>query len=205
MEFRHLGFAPTYEVEVDPEFPGDGDWRCPVYGFDRDGRLVDPFTSRWGSPAVVRVMPDGVGPWVGMFPAGGLGCESAAFACPAPRHLGVMAEGQVYVIDVTDPARDSAVMPVTDVHQVEAIAEVDVLVLVRSLDIVAFGTDGPRWRTPRLGLDSLRVVEATANEIVCTVDNRALGGSEVEQITLEPTTGEQRTGPRFAETWPEFR
>lgn len=205
MEFRHLGFVPAFEVEVNPEFPGDGDWRCPVYGFDRDGRLVDPFVSRWGSPAVVRVVPDDGAPWVGMFPAGGFGGDSAAFACPAPRHLGVMAEGEVYVIDVLDPARDAAAVAVTDVHQVDAIAEANLLLFVRSVDLVALGPEGPRWRTPRLGLDSLRVVRSTAHEIVCTVDNLAVGGSEAEEITLDPSTGEQRAGPRFTDTWPGMR
>lgn len=54
-----LGFAPAYRVEVGPEYPGDGSWGCPVFGFDHPGGLGAPFESQWGTVTVVRVQPGG--------------------------------------------------------------------------------------------------------------------------------------------------
>jgi hypothetical protein len=71
--FETLGFECAFTVEVDPEFPGDGDWGCPVVGFDRTGGVMPAFESRWGTPLVARVQPDSGQAWVAMFAAGGLG------------------------------------------------------------------------------------------------------------------------------------
>ncbi|MCU1356072.1 MAG: hypothetical protein JWM89_1490 [Acidimicrobiales bacterium] len=196
MDFDRFGFDPEFEVEIDPEFPGDGEWGCPVYGFDSMGQLVDAFTSRWGSPVIVMARPTGRDPWVGMFPSGGLGSGSQVFACPGPNHLGVMAGGDVYVIDVLAPSQDASVVPVSAVQQVEGIAGTDLLLLVRQLNIVALGGDGVQWTTPRLCLDDLRIVAASAGSIVCSVFNLD-GTDENDEIELDPTTGEQTRGTRF--------
>jgi hypothetical protein len=47
--FDTLGFSPAYACEVDPEFPGNGDWGDPQYGFRSDGPASGPFHSRLGS------------------------------------------------------------------------------------------------------------------------------------------------------------
>jgi len=38
--FDTLGLSPSYSCQPDPELPGDGDWRCPVHGFGRDGSIA---------------------------------------------------------------------------------------------------------------------------------------------------------------------
>src|SRR5260370_32218936 len=82
--FDALGFSPSYSCQPDPELPGDGDWRCPVHGFRRDGSIAEPFRSRWGTPLVVRFeLPDGT-QRVGLFEAGGLGGIAGLFASPDP-------------------------------------------------------------------------------------------------------------------------
>jgi len=37
--FEPFDFRPAYEIEVDPEFPGDGDWHAPAFFFDRDNTV----------------------------------------------------------------------------------------------------------------------------------------------------------------------
>ena len=198
VDFERFGFDTAFEVDLDPEFPGDGDWGCPVYGFDRLGRVVDPFVSPWGTPVVVMVRPVEAEPWVGMFPAGGVRSLSQVFACPRPTDLGVMAEGDVYVVSVLAPEQAGSVVAVGDVQQVAGISELDLLLFVRSRNIVAIGPEGLRWETSRLGVDDLRLVRATSRAIVCTVDN--LGGNP--QIELNPVNGEQTAGTHLDSFWP---
>jgi len=85
--FDRQGFAPTYEIESDPEFPADGAWPCPVFAFDRDGRVGPEFVSRWGAPRIVRVLPAASSEWVGMFPSGGLSGVSGVFATPSSERV----------------------------------------------------------------------------------------------------------------------
>src|SRR5712664_2809487 len=97
------------EWKPDPELPGDGDWRCPVHGFRRDGSIAEPFRSRWGTPLVVRFeLPDGT-QWAGLFEAGGLGGIDGLFACPDPSGAIAICDGQAYLIDVAAPSRTTAI------------------------------------------------------------------------------------------------
>ena len=194
-ELNVSGFAPSYAVVIDPEFPGDGDWGCDVFGFGRDGRLEKPFHSVWGTPFVVEVRPASAHRWVGQYAAGGLGGISGAFACPSPDHLCVLVDGQAYLTDVGAPASGSVVAH-DQVGQV--VASADLLLLVRFIDIVAIGRDGIAWRTKRLAVDDLRVIRATSDVIECSLDN--LGGSS--EIAIDAATGEQIEGTRLDSFWP---
>src|SRR4051794_24070606 len=80
--FHQFHFEPDYEVVVDAEFPGNGDWGCEVHGFGRDGVLDEPFHSAWGAPLVLEVRPNRGARWVGQYAAGGLGGVSGVYACP---------------------------------------------------------------------------------------------------------------------------
>ena len=77
LAFQTLGFECAYTVAVDPDFPGNGDWDCPVVAFDRMGVVTPAFECRWGhafgrsssatqsgpecgSPHVVAIVVDGL-------------------------------------------------------------------------------------------------------------------------------------------------
>jgi hypothetical protein len=96
-------FVSAYTFEIDPEFPGDGRWDCPVVGFDRTGAAMANFDSRWGTPFVVRIRPDGGEEWVAMLAAGGLGGLREAFVTPNPHLLAAAVDGLVYLLDVRSP------------------------------------------------------------------------------------------------------
>jgi hypothetical protein len=68
--FDTAGFEPAFAVDIEPEFPGDGEWHCPVVGFDRDGGVMPEFDSRCGTPFVVRMRPWLANAWIAMFAAG---------------------------------------------------------------------------------------------------------------------------------------
>lgn len=197
MSFQVGEFKTAFTVEVDPQFPGDGDWKCRVVGFNRDGAAMDEFDSRWGTPFIVRIEPDGGDSWVAMFAAGGLGSLRGVFATPNPTALVVVGDGLAYLVDV-DSLPSSARTVHDQVHQVVATSDPPLLLLVRFIDIVAIGSDGVAWATPRLCVDDLEVVRADQTGIVCSCDN--LGGTAT--ITLDPRTGEQIAGTRLDSFWP---
>src|SRR5258705_13453288 len=98
-----FSFAPAFSFETDPEFPGSGEWDCPVFYFGRDGAITQAFESRWGTPLVVRVEPPTNQAWVGMFASGGLGGVRDTTPCPSPTNLCLIADGLAYVVDVEHP------------------------------------------------------------------------------------------------------
>lgn len=196
--FECSHFEPAYHVSIEPEFPGDGDWGCPVISYGRDGEPLAEFESRWGTPTVVEVTPAGGDPWVGMFAADGLGGVCGVFACPSPEQLCVATDGLAYLVNVKRPT-DGAEIVHDQVGQIVAVERLPLLLLVRFIDIVALGPDGIAWKTPRLAVDDLRVQRATADGIECTCDN--LEGS-TSTLTLDPRTGEQTSGTRLDSFWP---
>lgn len=195
--FDDLGFSPAYAVEMGPEFPADGDWRCQVLGFDRDGHIVDPFESRWGAPVIVRVSPLGASGWVGMFAASGLGGVSGAYAAPSPEGICVLADGEAYLVDANRPGQGAQVVH-HQVWQVVRVPDRSLVLLVRPIDIVALGASGVAWRTPRLAVADLWVLQATQNSVVCQCET--FGGTPT--IELDPATGQQVGGTRLDSFWP---
>ena len=196
-ELQGFHFSTAFDVTVNPEFPGNGDWGCPIFGFDRDGRVQEQFESRWGAPTVVEVVPAGGERWVGQFAAGGLGGISGVFATPGSSQLCVVADGLAYVLEVHAAHRGAGVVH-DQVGQVETVDGPDLLLLVRSTDIVAIGSAGVEWRSSRLALDDLRVLSTSGATITCSLDN--LGGTST--ITVSAATGEQVDGTRFDSFWP---
>jgi len=84
------------------------------------------------------------------------------------------------------------------VGQVVPVDGADVLLLVRFIDIVALGPTGILWRSERLAVDDLIVVDTRPDAIVCTRSMAMLGGG-VETITLDPATGVLLQGGRLGE------
>ncbi|NUT94178.1 MAG: hypothetical protein HOY78_19375 [Saccharothrix sp.] len=179
-----------YAVEADPEFPADGDWRCPVFEFGHDGGLGG-FTSRWGA-TVVRVTASTE--WVGLFPADGRGGVDAVFATPDPGRLCVVADGTAYVVRVDAPG-EGAVVAQDLVHQVVPVEDRLVL-LVSEFDVVALGPTGIGWRSAQLASDGLRVVRADPGAIHCAGYFYYLG-EDLHEVVVDPATGLLLTGPRF--------
>jgi hypothetical protein len=195
--FDTLGFAPAYTCQVDPELPGAGQWGWPDYGFHRDGVAAEPFRSRWGTPLVVRIATAGTRQWVGSFEAGGMGTLTGVFACPNPTEALVVCDGQAYLVDVTAPTR-TTVLDLEPVTQARRVRDLDLLVLAGFVFMAALGPTGLAWHSERLCLDDLRVLDATADGIHCCGD---FVGS-TEEFTVDPHSGQLRSGPRFLDSWP---
>jgi hypothetical protein len=197
LSFDTAAFDPAFAVEIGPEFPGDGRWRCPVVRFDRDGGVMSKFDSRWGTPFIVRIRPRSGNDWIAMFAAGGLGTMRGAFATPSPHLLVVVVDGLGYLVDATMPGARAEIVH-DQVHQVVPCADPPLVLLVRFIDVVALGPFGVAWATPRLCVDGLEVLNADRRGIVCSCDN--LGGTPT--LTLDPVSGAQLDGTRLDSFWP---
>jgi hypothetical protein len=190
--FEPFDFHPAYEIDVDPEFPAEGDWHAPEFFFDRDSTVSNsPGESRWGAPLVIRATV-GQERWVGTFTAGIDGVRGV-YASPDPSRVCCVVAGLAYVVNVRDPGagaelahwQTTSVAPVTDRNT---------LLLVGFVDMTALGQRGIEWRSERLVLDDLRVLHALADGIVCT---GTIPGHEAPRITLDPSTGHLMEGPRI--------
>ncbi len=193
-EIEKFHFRTDYQVIVDPEFPGDGNWRCPVVGYDRDAAVVDRFEPRWGTPLVLEVEPMAGDRWVGMFEASGLGGTTGVFATPDSARLCAVVDGLAYVVKADDFEDVAAVK--WQVHQVMAVEDSPVLLLVSGIDITALGPSGVLWASPRLALDDLIVRGTVGNIIACSL--YSLDGDST--VTLDAMTGRQLSGPQ--QSWP---
>ncbi|MCI0572750.1 MAG: hypothetical protein L0Y66_18520 [Myxococcaceae bacterium] len=187
--FDPLGFSPAYDCEVDPEFPGNGDWGVPVHGYWRDGRREAPSRSAWGGPTLVRVTRADRSAWVAWGEAGGLGGISGAFGCPNGDALCLVVMGQAYLVDTRRPENyQPLLLPVGSVKHFEGL---DLLLLATNLELAAVGHQGLLWRTGRLCLDELRLVGASSQGIEC------VGGflDRDERLVLSPHDGRLLSGP----------
>jgi hypothetical protein len=181
-----LEFDPGYDIELDPEFPSSGSWPHPVYAFDRDGRRVEEFLSRWGAPRVILVHPHGAASWVGLWPHGGLEGVSGAFAMPDPSQLCVVEGGTAYVVDVLKPELDATVASPW-AQQISASDDPRLLLVSTLVDITAVGVDGIVWESPRLAIDDLRIVRVEGGRIMAT--GTCEPGSSIESFAIDVRTG----------------
>lgn len=196
--FEAFDFSPEFEVVVDPEFPGDGDWGAPTFAFGRDGELLAEPESRWGTPTVLEIDPSSSPRWVGTFAAGGLGRCRVTCATPSPTQLCVVVDGLAYLVRVDRPEVGAGIAH-DQVEQVVPVSGLPLLLLVRFIDIVAVGRQGVAWRTDRLAVDDLAVVSAGPDSIVCSGEHFDGGPSTIE---LDPHTGTQTAGTRLGSLWP---
>ncbi|MGO1050049.1 hypothetical protein [Crossiella sp. CA198] len=175
-QLQRFDFEPAYAVEVEPEYPATGEWSCPVFAFDRDGRVIDEAEWGFGMPRVIRVTPTEAAEWVGLFPAGLPGRADGVFAGPGAGQLCVVVNGHALVVRVDEPAA-GAVIVCEPVNQVVPVVGAALLLLVTYTDLVAIGSDGVAWESARLALDGLRVVAASGAGIRCTADSWQMDGS----------------------------
>jgi hypothetical protein len=185
-QFDTLGFRPAFDVEVEPRLPPQGLPGLDSYAYGRNGRLINDFDfdSRWGTPLVLRVAPHGREPWLLAFAAGGLGVVRNVYACPSPTQMCAVVDGLAYLVDVNAPGKP-AMIPANAVVRVTAIRDVPLLLLVSDTDLAGVGSDGAFWTAPRLVVDDLRVIRASAEAIVCSGDV----GGRMATITVTPESG----------------
>lgn len=104
-----------------------------------------------------------------------------------------VADGLAYLVRVDAPEA-GAVIAHDQVSQVVAVPGARLLLLVRSIDIVAIGAGGVVWRSSRLAVDDLRVARVGSEGIHCAA---GMLGDSPERVMVDPETGRVSAGPRL--------
>lgn len=185
LRFETFSFPRAYEVTLEPESPGNGEWGARCFCFGRAGRHIEEFEfeSRWGTPLIARMTPRSSAEWVGMFAAGGLGVVRGVYACPSPTDVCVIVDGLAFHLNVSSPEVPATIA----CDAVVAAVPVDdaLLLLATDTDLVAIGRGGVAWKAPHLVRDSLRVLRANREVVVVSGDV----GDRMATITLTSATG----------------
>lgn len=148
-EFDLSAFGPTYEIDLDPEFPADGVWRHSVHAFDREGHPIKDVPTRWGAPRYVLIRPRGADPWLGVFEHGGIGRMRGAWAMPDRSSLCVAVGGATYVVATHHPEAGATVAS-DSAQQVVVATDPALLIVVSFSDMIAFDAAGFAWQSPYL-------------------------------------------------------
>jgi hypothetical protein len=90
------------------------------------------------------------------------------------------------VVDVADPAA-GAELAHSATTSVKPVPEADCLLLYGFVDITALGQGGVVWRSGRLVLDDLAIVETSRDRIVCT--GSIIPGVDGARVVLDASTG----------------
>lgn len=192
MTFDDLGFPHDFELELEPEFPGDGDWSGPTRGFSTNGGSTAFLESSWGAPTIVRIRPAGEPPWTASFPGGSLGSSFRGFfGVPSAHHVLVVMDGWGAIVDARS-AEEPAEVVGHQLHQVVRVPDEDIVLLGGMCEVTAVGHDGRLWRSPRLFYDELQIVRVEREQILCS--GYSMGTTEA---IIDLRSGQKLSGPPF--------
>jgi len=184
LQLTDLGFATTYEIDVDPELPAAGVWGAPAFRFG----------SRSGRTLTIRIRPSLAEPWVASF-----ALETSErllnglYACPNPDQLLVATGADAYLVSVGEPGRVED-LPIRPVVAVRRAPDTDLLVIGSFTNLAAVDEIGLRWVTDRLFLDDLDFVEGPPGQIGVRGSVRSVP-SEAELLIIDPARGDVIEGP----------
>src|SRR6202171_5635283 len=165
MDLQALGFASNYSCEIGPEFPGSGEWGCPVYRFVQRPELVDRF-AQVGEPFVIRIRRVDGSEWVGLF-ARGFYVLRGVYACPNPDQICVVVDGSGYLVDTRSPSKFDA-LPMHPILFLERVNETASVLCGGLIDMLLIDEHGLLWVSDRLCLDDLQVRNVDHSTISCT-------------------------------------
>jgi hypothetical protein len=191
--FEDLGFPHNYSVEVDPEFPGDGEWNCDTIGITANGLPTEFLNSQWGTPLVLRIIPNMGDEWVLSVSGGnGLTRVRGIFATPRPDEFLAVVDGAGLVVRVDDPTSTHSLgLMVTQVFG--ATTPEPVLLVSEAVLVVAMDSGGIRWRTSRQCWDDLTIERIEGNEVYCSGEFMPRA-----PFVLDLRSGQRLSGPVFA-------
>lgn len=181
---------------TDPGFHGDYVWEVldESPSAQTSPRHFFPGNTAAGQDGLlVRVTPADGAPWLGMFAFGNVKGDgvSRVLAMPDPERLCVVSRGAGYLVSVRDPSvwEEVQAMPVTDVR---AVPSAGIVVFADYTELVAYGAEGPRWRTKRLSWDGLNIVQVTERSIIGEYWDMRTDGRQAFEVDL--VTGAQKGG-----------
>lgn len=176
-----LGFPVEYDVQLLGELPAKNGVD---HEFSRRGKIID------GGMMIAVVT--GAGRWAGLVasaPESLPAAEFGIYATPSPNVVAVVARGDAYFIDTKAPERWWALED-SPIVAVRSAAEHGLLVLATPWRVLAVGTDGVAWRTPRLSIDGISLREPADGALRGTADPQ----DEAVDFEIDLRTGHHRGG-----------
>ena len=143
---------------------------------------------------MVCVTPETGPAWVGTFAFGAFGRNvvTRIVSMPDPFRLCVVARGAGYVVSTRRPEKWEEVnaIPVIDVR---SIAAAGIVVFASLTELIAYGSEGIRWRTKRLTWDSMKLTDVLTEEKIVG-EYWDMQYEETRTFEVDVTTGAHRGG-----------
>lgn len=181
-----LVFPASYDVRVVTEIPHQ---RQSLLEFSRDGRIVD-------GGVMIEVSPVAGGEWTGIVANASESvplAHSGVYSTPAEKTLCVVARGDAYFLDTSNPKEWWALEDGPVVAVRSALAE-RLLLLATPWRVVAVGEGGLAWRTSRIAIDGIALGEVSDGRLAGVADPH---DDESQEFLIELRTGYHRGGFPF--------
>jgi hypothetical protein len=172
-----LTFDHNYDVTILPETP----WEVIGHGLIYFPGIADGLT--------VTVEPNVGHPWTGLFVFGGMSPDrgvSGVYACPGGDRLFVIAKGGGYLVCADNPSEWEEVR-MDPILAVRPIVEEQLIVFADDVNLLAYGSSGVVWKTDRLVMDWLVILNVQPGLIRCSGWDPA-AEKDVE-VDVDPKTG----------------
>src|ERR1700730_3319285 len=155
-----LKFPRSYEAEEVREIPGAGELDVPVLYFPRPVHRSE-HEGLW-----LRIRAENGKPWIGVFAFGYTSppAFSRVVSSPDPERLCVVAKGAAYLVKANEPDRWERI-PVSPVLDIRSAPEHGLLILGDFTRLVAYGSKGLVWKSPRICWDDLKIVAVSSDRI----------------------------------------
>jgi hypothetical protein len=185
ISFTDFGFAASYQIDINPEYPTKGGWGMPTFRFGGMSKALS-----------VRIRPSRAKSWVASF-ALEADYLVGLFACPNPDQLLVAVGIDAYLVDATRPG-DADDLPIRPVIHVQRPSRTDLLVVGSFTNLAAIDRSGLRWISGRLFIDDLELVEGPPGKI-CVRGSVSSVPSDPELLVIDPYRGELIEGRRYTD------
>ncbi|HSS97829.1 MAG TPA: hypothetical protein VLK33_12400 [Terriglobales bacterium] len=169
-------FPSTYEVEEVGDFPGNGEFREPIYYFPRLKNARE-HTGSW-----LKIKSSSENSWIGVFaleyqvpPA-----ISRVLTTPVASRLCVISAGMGHIVTASNPDVYEQI-PIFPILDVRAVKDKGLLIFSDFIRLAAYSRDSLIWKSPRVCWDDLKITN--------------ISDDIIEGVGYDPTSSEQT---RFA-------
>jgi hypothetical protein len=191
VDLRELGFHPSYEVVVNPEFPPSGNWGVPEIRVGSDS----------AETLVIKVMPFAAEPWVGFFACESRGLLVGLYGCPNPENLLVVTGIEAYLLRVNQP-HDMQELPIHPITAADRPSGTDLVVVGSFTELAALDALGLLWVTERLFNDDLKLTTGPPGKVYVQ-GSIADPSIDPEVLTIDSATGKVIAGERYSSRSPD--
>lgn len=104
---------------------------------------------------------------------------------PDCRYFCVICGGKGYLVNPDNP-KDVIYLPYEPITDVRCIPEKDLIIYIDPFEIIAYGKSGIFWKTNRISIEGIEIIEINNNSIVVEIDDnyeKSLTTIEIDMLT----------------------